>query len=225
MPDYPRLGEDPQLMLWTRRDLAPGWTPPACTPWKNGAATIVVGLAGHFRYAGSADALLARIGAISSLSEVRYWSVTDKQWNGMFTRAVALDGPDARKPRGDFSAAELRAGGDFYFVAADNRSGKDAVSRLRVIRADGEHFVLETENVTALRWTIFTYAAPGSFQTWYFLDREAGGGWRFYSLTRVLYANALLGGIIPTNSYINRSVAMYRHFLGLPTDQGPPAAP
>jgi hypothetical protein len=41
----------------------------------------------------------------------------------------------------------------------------------------------------------------------------------------VLYANALLGGIIPTNSYINRSVAMYRHFLGLATDQGPPAAP
>lgn len=224
-PDYPRLGEDPQLMLWTRRDLAPGWTPPSCTPWKNGAATIVVGLAGHFRYAGSADALLARIGAISSLSEVRYWSVTDKQWNGMFTRATALDGPDAKKPRGDFSAAELRDGGDFYFVAADNRSGKDAVSRLRVIRADGEHFVLETENVTALRWTIFTYAAPGSFQTWYFLDREAGGGWRFYSLTRVLYANTVLGGIIPTNSYINRSVAMYRHFLGVPTDQGPPAAP
>ena len=127
--------------------------------------------------------------------------------------------------RGDFSAAELRDGGDFYFVAADNRSGKDAVSRLRVIRADGEHFVLETENVTALRWTIFTYAAPGSFQTWYFLDREAGGGWRFYSLTRVLYANTVLGGIIPTDSYINRSVAMYRHFLGVPTDQGPPAAP
>ena len=125
-----------------------------------------------------------------------------------------------RKPRGDFSAAELRAGGDFYFVAADNRSGKDAVSRLHVIRADGEHFVLETENVTALRWTIFTYAAPGSFQTWYFLDREAGGGWRFYSLTRVLYANALLGGIIPTNSYINRSVAMYRHFLGVPHRSG-----
>lgn len=225
IPGYPRLGEDPKVTLWTKEDLAPGWMPPSCTPWKNGAATIVVGLAGHFRYAGSADALLARIGAISSLGEVRYWSVTDKQWNAMFTRAVALDGPDPKKTRSDFSAAELRDGGDFYFAAADNRSGKNAVSRLHVIQADGAHVALETENVTALRWMVFTYAAPGSFQTWYFLDREAGGGWRFYSLTRVLYANALLGSIIPTNSYINRSVAMYRHFLGLPTDQGPPAAP
>ena len=212
-------------MLWSKTDLGLGWTPPSCTSWPAGSATIVVGLAGHFQYAGSADALLARIGAISSLSEVRYWSVTEKQWNNMFTRAVALDGPDLNKTRGDFSAAELRMGGNYYFAAADNRSGKDAVSRLRVIAVDGAHFVLETENVTPLRWTILTYAAPGSFQTWYFLDRDGDGAWRFYSLTRVLYASSLLRGVIPDKSYINRSVAMYRHFLGLRTDRDPPAAP
>lgn len=225
IPDYPRPGEQPHVMLWSKNDLGPGWMPPSCTSWPAGAATIVVGLAGHFQYAGSADALLARIGAISSLSEVRYWSVTEKQWNNMFARAVALDGPDLKKPRGDFSAAELRLGGTFYFAAADNRSGRDAVSRLRVIAADGAHFVLETENVTPLRWTILTYAAPGSFQTWYFLDRDDDGAWKFYSLTRVLYASAILRDVIPDNSYINRSVAMYRHFLGLRTDRDPPAAP
>ena len=213
------------MNLWTKADLGPGWTPPSCTSWPAGAATIVAGLAGRFQYAGNPDALLARIGAISSLSEVRYWSVTEMQWNNMFTRAVALDGPDPKKTRGDFSAAELRAGGNFYFAAADNRSGKDAVSRLRVMAADGGHFVLETENVTPLRWSVLTYAAPGSFQTWYFLDRDASGAWRFYSLTRVLYASSLLSSVIPEKSYINRSVAMYRHFLGLPTDRDPPAAP
>jgi hypothetical protein len=223
VPDYPRLGEAPNVTLWSRDDLSPGWTPPSCTPWR--AATIIVGLAGHFPYAGGGDALLARIGAISSLSEVRYWSVTEKQWNTMFTRAVALNGPDPKHARGDFSAAELRAGGDFYFSAADNRSGKDAVSRLHVVTADGAHFVVETENVTPLRWSVLTYAAAGNFQTWYFLDRDADDSWRFYSLTRVLYASSLFGRVIPANSYINRSVAMYRHFLGLPTDQGPPAAP
>lgn len=222
-PDYPPLGEAPHVVLWKNSDLPPGWTPPSCTPWRT--TTIVVGLAGHFRYAGAADALLARIGAISSLSAVRYWSVTDKQWVNMFTHAGALVGPNPKNPRGDFSATELRAGGDFYFVAADNRSGRDAVSRLHVTPVDSTHLVLEIENVTPLRWTIFTYAAAGDFQTWYFLDRDTGGDWRFYSLTRVLYANALLGGIIPPNSYINRAVAMYRHLLGLPTDQNPPAAP
>jgi hypothetical protein len=34
-----------------------------------------------------------------------------------------------------------------------------------------------------------------------------------------------LRGVIPDKSYINRSVAMYRHFLGLRTDRDPPAAP
>ena len=225
IPSYPRLGEQPNVMLWTKADPGPTWTPPSCAVWPAGAATIVVGLAGHFPYAGSADALLARIGAISSLSEVRYWSVTEKQWNNMFARASALDGSNLKKVRGDFSPAELRAGGNFYFSAADNRSGKDAVSRLRIIAADEAHFVIETENVTPLRWTVLTYAAPGGFQTWYFLDRDAGGAWRFYSLTRVLYASSLFSAIIPDKSYINRSVAMYRYFQGLRTDQGPPAAP
>ena len=222
-PDYPQLGEAPHVMLWNKSDLPPGWTPPSCTPWR--MATITVGLAGHFRHDGGADALLARIGAISSLSAVRYWSVTDKRWDNMFTHAGALTGPNPKNSRGDFSAAELQAGGNYYFIAADNRSGRDAVSRLHVTQVDNAHLALEIENVTPLRWTIFTYAAPGDFQTWYFLDRDADGDWRFYSLTRVLYANAFLGGIIPSNSYINRAVAMYRHLLGLPTDQGPPAAP
>ncbi len=225
IPDYPRLGEQPNVALWTKADLGPDWTPPSCTFWPVGAATIVAGLAGHFQYADTAEALLARIGAISSLSEVRYWSVTEKEWNNMFTRASALVGPSLEKTRGDFSASELRAGGNFYFSAADNRSGKDAISRLRIIAADGAHFVIETENVTPLRWTILTYAAPGSFQTWYFLDRDTGGAWRYYSLTRVLYASSLLSGVIPDKSYINRSVAMYRHFQGLRTDRDPPAAP
>jgi hypothetical protein len=223
VPAYSRPGEVPAVLLWTRSDLAPDWTPPACTPWKADTATIVVGLAGSFNQAVGADALLASIGAISSLGTVRYWSVTEGQWNAMFSRATALD--DAKKPRRDFSAAELRTGGSFYFSAADNRSGKDAISRIHVIAADSGHIAAEVENVTPLKWGFLTYAAPGNFQTWYFLDRDAAGGWRFYSLTRVLYASALFSSVIPGKSYVNRAVAMYRHLLDQPTDRDPPIAP
>ncbi len=225
IPDYPRTGDPPNVKLWTGSELGPGWAPPACTAWPADAATIVVGLAGRFNHAGGADALLARIGAISALAQVRYWSVTDAKWNNMFVRATALEGPDPKKPRADFSAAELRNGGSLYFIAADNRSGKDAVSRLHVTAAGDGHFILDTENVTPLRWGFLTYAAPGSFQTWYFLDRDGETGWRFYSLTRVLYASSLFASVIPGKSYINRAVAMYRHLIGAVTDQGPPAAP
>jgi hypothetical protein len=225
VPNYPRVGEPPNVKLWTKSDLDSGWALPNCTVWPRGATSIVVALAGHFKYEGGADALLARIGAVSSLVQVRYWSVTDRQWNNMFTRAVALDRLDPRTLRHDFSAAELRAGSNLYFVAADIRSGKDAVSSLHVTAADSAHFVVETENVTPLRWTFLTYANPGSLQTWYFFDRDTDSTWHFYSLTRVLYASSLFGSVIPNKSYINRGVAMYRHFLNLPTDSDPPAAP
>ncbi len=225
IPDYPRLGDASNVKLWTSTDLGPDWTPPNCTAWQRGAATIVTGLARHFKFAGSADAMLSRFGAISSLVEIRYWSVTDSRWNNMFVRSVALAGPDSKKTRGDFSATELRSGRTFYFVAADNRSGKDAVSRLHVATADREHLVIETENVTPLRWAFLTYAAPGSFQTWYFLDRDSDSTWRFYSLTRVLYASSLFGSFIPNKSYINRAEAMSRYFSALPSDRDPPAAP
>ena len=225
VPAYPQTGEAPNVKIWSASDLAPDWTPPACTPWPPGAATIVSALSGQFHFSGGMDGLKTRIGAISSLSGVRYWSVTDKAWLAMFVHAVALDGPDPKKTRADFSPAELTTGATLYFIAADNRSGRDAVSRLHILQSDDTHFVLETENVSPLRWHFLTYAAPGAFQTWYFLDQAPGETWRFYSLTRVQYKSSLFGAIVPERSYVNRAVAMYRHFLGEPTDAGPPAAP
>lgn len=224
-PEYPSVGAAPTVKLWTKSDLDSGWKPPDCTAWPRGETNVVVGLAGRFKLAGGADSLLTRIGAISSLVQVRYWSVRDKQWNNMFTRAVALSGPDPKTRRPDFSAVELRSSGNRYFAAADIRSGKDAVSSLHVSVADSAHFAVETQNVTPLRWTFLTYADPGSFQTWYFFERETGATWRYYSLTRVLYASSLFGSVIPNNSYINREVAMYRYFVGQPTERDPPAAP
>lgn len=220
-PAYPALDAPPAVLLWTETQLA-GWSPPACTAWPSGSATLVVGLAGRFSNAGDADAILARIGAISSLREVRYWSITDKQWNALFTRASALEGPDPKRPRADFSASEMRTGRDVYFLSVDNRSGDDAISRLRIRDAKDEHVVIETSNVTPLRWMFLSFAAPGNIQTWYFLDREAAGSWRFYSLTRVLYGSSFFVRFISDESYVNRALAMYRHVAGIPTDRDPP---
>ncbi len=220
-PAYPALGSAPVITLWTEAELK-DWIPPVCTPWQAGSATLVVGLAGHFRDASDANAMLARIGAISSLREVRYWSITDKQWNALFTRASALDGSDSKKLRGDFSASEMGAAHDVYFLTADNRSREDAVSRLHVREASREHLVVETSNVTPLRWMFLSFAAPGDIQTWYFLDREATGSWRFYSLTRVLYSSSFFARFVQGESYVNRAVAMYRHLAGIPTDRDPP---
>jgi hypothetical protein len=224
-PAYPAPGESPAIALWTATGTAAEWMPPTCTAWHGNSATLVVGLAARFYNPENADALLARIGAISALRGVRYWSVTDKKWNAMFTRASAMETPKPESPRGDFSPAELRSGRDLFFLAADNRSGDDAVSRLHVRDAGNGRLIIETANVTPLRWFFISFAAPDDVQTWYFLEHETGNSWRFYSFTRVLYASRFFSDVVPNASYINRAVAMYRYIIGAPTDRDPPAAP
>jgi hypothetical protein len=224
IPGYPALGAPPAITLLTAAD-AGRWTVPSCTAWHGNSASLVVGLAARFRSASDTDVLLSRIGAISSLRGVHYWSVTDKQWNAMFTRATALEGSNPEKPRGDFSAAELHSGRDLYFLAADNRSRYETVSRLRVSERDKGRIVIESDNVTPLRWLFTSFAAPGDVQTWYFLEHEAAESWRFYSLTRVQYGSLWFSGVIPNASYVNRALAMYRYIAGIPTDRDPPAAP
>ena len=225
VPNYPALGAPPEIVLWTASGASEDWIPPACTAWQGSSATLVLGLAARFRDTGDADTMLARIGAISSLRDVRYWSVTDKQWNAMFTRASALEGPNPGSQRGNFSAGELRAGHDLYFLAADNRSREAAVSRLRVSEARTGGIIVETSNVTPLRWFFLSFAGPGDVQTWYFLEQETGDSWRFYSLTRVLYASPVFVHVIANASYINRALAMYRHFADTDADLVPPAGP
>jgi hypothetical protein len=224
-PNYPAVDAPPEVATWTSDDLGEGWSPPACAAWQTGFATHVVALAGHFRDSRTIEAVLAQIGAISSLQNVRYWSVTDKRWNGLFARVTALEGPDPAKPRNDFTATEIRPAQDLYFLAADNRSGEDVVWRLRIREVQGERIIVETANITPLRWFFVPYVATGNMQTSYFLEHEPDDSWQLYSLTRVLYTSPLLAYFVPQASYINRAVALYRHFAGTPTDRDPPAAP
>ena len=169
--------------------------------------------------------MLTHIGRISALRGVRYWSVTDKQWNALFTQALALDRPNPSTLRGDFSSTAIRSGGDLYFLSTDNRLQKDVVNRLRAREVTADRIVLEMTNVSPLRWLGITMVPAGDMQSLYFLDRRVDGTWQFYSLTRVLNASSLLFHVVTGPSYVNRAVAMYRNIAGIQTDRDPPASP
>jgi hypothetical protein len=224
-PVLPATDAAPNAGLWTGAELGRAWLPPACTGWQQGATTFVIGLSGHFSSANGAAGMLAHIGMISALPAIRYWSVTDKKWNPLFTRATALSGPDAKSVRPDFAPAEFRAGGDLYFLSVDNRVGSDLVTRLHTTAAGPERIVVDTTNLSPLRWLGITIVPAGGMQTIYFLDRQMDGSWDFYSLTRVQNASVLLSGLVSGPSYLNRAVAMYRYFAGIPTDRDPPVSP
>jgi hypothetical protein len=98
------------------------------------------------------------------------------------------------------------------------------VYRLRVRETAPDRLVVETENVSSVRYLLLPLAGPGDLQALYFLERRSANEWGYYSLARTgAGTSSLTEG--HEASYVNRAVALFRHLAGLPTDQGPPAAP
>jgi hypothetical protein len=110
----------------------------------------------------------------------------------------------------------------FYFQQVDNLSGK-AIYRLRIAEASANRIVFDVENVSTMRYLFIAIFHPGEIQSVYFLDRESDSVWRYYSIMRTGKNSSQLAG--NAASSVNRTVAFYRHFVGIPTDQEPPAAP
>ena len=221
-PSYPTLADSPVVKVWDRASLGSDWEPPACTGWTTPGFSTLVIATGRFPHTTGAAGLLRRIGAISELKGVRYWSTTHKEWRTLILEAYAVSGPDGGRRRRDFSPDEIASDQVVHFLQQDNLSGK-ATYRLRMLSVSPDRIVFDMENVTALKYYLLTLFAPGELQSIYFLDRESEGIWRFYSVTRSgRKASGLTSG--HDASSINRAVAFYRHLTGVPTDMEPPAA-
>ena len=222
LPPYPAAGAPPNLLVIRGSDVASLPVPNNCQtriPWRS---SLMVTLAGSFRYDGGADGLLARFGAISASRGIKYWSVTDGAWRTLITDAGALDGVDAPRRRQDFTAAEMESGRDLYFEQQDNRSSDLVTYRMRVLEHSDDHAELVVENVTSVWMFVIPLFDPGDLQSLFIVRRLSPGVWGFASLS-----GAREGALNPssTASYINRAVAIYRHIVGIPTDQDPPASP
>ncbi len=221
-PAYTEPGAPPAVRAW-RGKAAQEWQPPACSGLSSKGADILVAVAGSFKHDGEIDELLARLGAISAKTNVRYWSTTEKAWKPLVTDAFALSGPDPAQRRADFTAAQFVKGQSLHYAQSDNRSSGKTIYRDRVLSMGRESLVMSSENLTPVKMAMLTLFDAGDLQNAYFLARRGPGVWSFYSLTRTRMASSLmpLGG---DGSYINRAVAFYRLVAGIPTDQEPPAA-
>jgi hypothetical protein len=176
----------------------------------------------RFHHTSVARELLRRIGAISELTGMRYWSTTHKQWQTLIVDAHALTASQLGQRRANFTPDEMKEGEVVYFEQTDNLAGK-AVYRMHIAEASADRIVVSVENASTIRYLLVTLFSPGELQSIYYLDRESEDIWRFYSILRTV---KIASGLIPGNdsSAINRAVAFYRHFVGIPTDQEPPAA-
>jgi hypothetical protein len=221
-PAYPGLGQPAAITSWNKSDLSRDWKPPACTSWSETGFTRLVTIAARFVHGSDAAGLLRQIGAISELKGMRYWSSTHKHWQTLVEDAYALTDLQSAQPRKDFTTDELGLGKFFYFEQVDNLSGK-AIYRMHIVEASATRVVYEVENANTIHYHFLPIFHPGELQSIYFLDRESDHVWRYYSIVRTgRDANRLIAG--NESSLINRSVAFYRHLIGIPDTQEPPAS-
>ena len=215
---YPTLDAPPTIGVWHQKELLQAnWTPPACTGWPSvGHSRLLVTLAGRFRYAGSMTDLLDRIGAISSLGEVRYWSDSDKEWRRIAKDASALTSPSPANRRSDFKASDLNEGAQLYYWEKDDNN-RETVYRLNVYANSPDCFVLTNENITPIKRFVFTIFKPGTLQSVMVLQRLSSNTFGVYMLNRTdRSASALSEG--HDKVYVNRSIALYRRLIGMKTD-------
>jgi hypothetical protein len=105
----------------------------------------------RFRLTSDAEDLRRRIGAISHLTGMRYWSTTHQKWQTLVEDANALTGALAGSRRPDFTSEEMQAGTTHYFAQVDNLSGT-ATYRLHVAEASADRLVVAIENVSTMRY-------------------------------------------------------------------------
>jgi hypothetical protein len=221
-PPYAELDNPPIVKFWDTSDLSRGWRPPACTGWAETGYSTLITTGARFRYTPGAEGLLRHIGAISELAGMRYWSTTHKQWRTLIVSAHALTDPQPGHRRQDFVPDELRDGSVHFFEQVDNLSGT-AIYQMHIAEASANRLVFEVENVSVMSRYYVTLFHPGEVQSIYYLERESDDVWRYYSLVRTGRNASWLATGHPSSS-INRAVAFYRAFVGIPTDREPPAA-
>src|SRR4051794_3832352 len=84
-------GRPPVVQVWSGGTLGETWRPAACMGWTSPGFRVLVAITGTFRDATAAGPL-GRLGAISALPEMRYWSVADGVWEPLVSKATALTG-------------------------------------------------------------------------------------------------------------------------------------
>jgi hypothetical protein len=221
-PQYAALGSAPiaRAIQMTGSTAAPAGA--VCFD-KSDSTVLWITVASLIQSSDSRSTFIGRFGAVCQLLGVQYWSTTDQAWRPRVSSAHATNVPNPFEPRADYSAAELATGQDRYYETTDTRSGRSVAYRLRLLLNQPGRVVIETANVEAIKKWGLTIYGPEGLDTMYFLDERSPGVWAYYSITRVLPRNFLAEG--HEKSYINRAVALYRHYVSLPTNAEPPSAP
>ncbi len=225
VPFFSAAGAVPATRLWRLAGAdALAWRPPSCTGWSVSLSPQgLAALAGTFAFDGELETLIARIGSVSTLHALLYWSPADQGWHPMALDAAALAYADPRSRRGDFSASEFIPGRTLYYWLDDPLAGP-AVYRMRILERSKERIVVASENVSPLQVLFFSAFKPGAIQAVEFIEQSGPSRWHVYLLTRIESpSDFLVSNQGP--SLIHRLVAIFRRLGDIRTELEPLALP
>ena len=212
LPAWPTTSGDgamPSVAVWMANANPGGWVLPSCIEWSELRFTSFAAVAGPVSGAGL-DAILGRVGAISGYKGMRYWSVTDGRLEALITDAFAVERPAIKIARADFTAAELQAGQEMYFIEQDNRLSEPILYRMRIIERSDRQIVIDISNVSKVRKFLLTLFEPGELRTALFMSGSPEGNWTCYALSG-FHPTALTGLLDNQKSRLNRLVALFGH--------------
>lgn len=213
----PAYGEanDPAIETWSGLE----WAAPACVAWSDSRYRFVIAIAGRIE-AADAEAVLSRLGAVSTSRGLRYWSVTESAWRVLIKDAAALSSAQGGR-RDDFTPAEFREGAALHFVEQDNRSDEPVTYAMHVLESRPGRIVVETENLTPIKALLATLFPPGTLRTAYVATRIDAHTWGFYAISA---ATQQASGLVAfaRRSYENRARALFAHFAGIAMAHGEP---
>jgi hypothetical protein len=215
VPAYAAPGAKPNWKSWSAVSVdAP------CVANAQGTFDVVVALAGSFVEPGGPDRILERLGAVSSMTGIRYYSQSHGDSRQMIAKSVALRSPKVTDTGSDFAPAKMKSGEDLHYAQSDPVSGNLVVYRMRVAAPSPDSITVEVENVTPIRMLLITVFEPRALRTVHFLRQRPDGVWNYYLLTLVKGSFAQRY----STSIENRALALFRYVAGQPTHPGEPLA-
>ena len=217
IPPYAEKGDPPAVASWFDLDALSD----NCHIALKAPAALTIALAATFSYAGTATDIAARLGAISETQGLQYWSVSDDDWRELVTESRALESPDAKSVRADFTAQEILSGQTLYFAQNDSRSWGFNILAMNMVDSSADHLVFKSYNVSAIRMGPVKLIGPENAQSVLFLERVDRKTWKYYSLA-VIKRSALAAR---EKSLINRQYAFFRFLIQQRADEEPPLAP
>ena len=202
VPTYGEVAAPPSIQTWHDIELTGR---EACLGGGRGRMELVIALASKFDGARPLSDIAARIGAISAMKGLLYWSSTEQSWRILISESYAIDGPTTRRPRPDFAADEVLSGRTLYYAQNDMRSTGLNVDSLTAKAAGPGRLVFETVNLTPIKFAFVTLFEPRELRAVHFIDRLKDGAWGYYGISAV--RSVTLGGY--ENSFVNRGAAFY----------------